>query len=384
MRTNDLDYDLPDGCIATSAAEPRDAARLLVIDAGSARPAEHHVVADLRTLLDPGDLLVVNTSRVIPARLVGAREDSGGRAEGLWLGPAGGDAAPGAPALWRVMIKARRVKPGVRFGLFDQDDRPAGVTLRLLEPSTEQGEEGGWVCRVEGPRAAEAANPIALLQRVGRVPLPPYIRAARKRQHEPDREERDLDRYQCVFADRERSGSVAAPTAGLHFTDALLADLAARGVQRASVVLHVGTGTFKPVETEFVEQHAMHAEWCELPAATARAIVAARARGRRVISVGTTTARTLESFGPAGELVERGGSGWTRLLITPGRPWQNLDALMTNFHLPRSTLLALVAGTLPGGVPELLRHYREAIAGGYRFYSFGDAMLVLNIRAATQ
>ncbi len=187
----------------------------------------------------------------------------------------------------------------------------------------------------------------------------------------------DRAAYQTVYADPGRSRSVAAPTAGLHFTPELLAALAARGVERAEVVLHVGLGTFAPVECEFVEQHPMHAEWCHMPASTAAAIARCRARGGRVIAVGTTSARTLETFTPEELAAGQDLSRWTRILITPGHRWRNADGLMTNFHLPRTTLLALVASLFDGGAEELLRHYRQAVERRYRFFSFGDAMLVL-------
>ncbi|MGH7133707.1 MAG: S-adenosylmethionine:tRNA ribosyltransferase-isomerase, partial [Phycisphaerales bacterium] len=210
------------------------------------------------------------------------------------------------------------------------------------------------------------------------TPLPPYIRAARKRHGVEVDDAVDRAAYQTVYArgDELSAGSVAAPTAGLHFTPDLLAMLSAKGVDRAEVVLHVGTGTFKPVDTEFVEQHPMHAEWCTAPAATTAAMARARFSGGRVFAVGTTSARTLESFTQAELTPNADASHWTRILITPGYQWRHIDGLMTNFHLPRSTLLAMVAALLPGGAAQLLDVYREAIVKGYRFYSYGDAMLV--------
>jgi S-adenosylmethionine:tRNA ribosyltransferase-isomerase len=226
-----------------------------------------------------------------------------------------------------------------------------------------------------------------LLERVGLTPLPPYILAARRHQEVEVADEEDRAGYQTVYsrgagAGDER-GSVAAPTAGLHFTPELLARLEAMGVERAAVTLEVGLGTFKPVEAEFVEDHAMHAEWCVVPRETARAISRARGRGGRVIAVGTTSARVLESFASVEEMLERGEAGVsTRILITPGYRFRNVDGLMTNFHLPRSTLMAMVAAFVErdgagDGVARLRGVYREALERGYRFYSYGDAMIVL-------
>ncbi len=397
LLTADLDYHLPEGLVATHPASPREAARLLVVDRGSGQHADH-TVADLPSLLHSGDLLVVNVSRVLPARLVGIRADTGGRFEGLYLGPALGPARatdPSTPEAWRIMLKAKRPKPGILLQPLTASGIPTSTRLRLIDRAPvdqvtdtnhPDADTSAWLCAVEGEGATDPA-PI-ILSRIGLTPLPPYIQAARKREMasgtsgalptSPQLTE-DTDRadYQTTYAaGLDRAGSVAAPTAGLHFTPALLDALTARGIARAEVVLHVGTGTFKSIETDFVEQHPMHAEWCEIPTATARAIVETRARGGRVIAVGTTSARTLESFGPATALIDSGASGWTRLLITPGHAWQNVDALMTNFHLPRTTLLALVAALLPGGITQLRTHYAHAVASRYRFFSFGDAMLV--------
>ncbi len=383
LRTDDLDYHLPEGSIGLHPAQPRESARLLVAHRSDPGSLEHRHIRDLPDLLRPGDLLVVNTSRVIPARLLGHRSDTHGHAEGLYLGPAAPDAPAGATAAqasappgasaWRVMLKARRLRPGLAIVLHDRAGRSTELALRLIDRSPDEGEQGAWLCRLEGGEAGA----LDVLERVGHTPLPPYIRAARKKTRERPDEEADRRDYQTVYAGQGQSGSVAAPTAGLHFTPELLARLESRGIGRAEVVLHVGTGTFKTIETEFVEQHPMHAEWCVLPGETARAIVRTRAAGGRVIAVGTTSARVLESFGPAADLPEAGASGWSRLLITPGRPWLNVDGLTTNFHLPRSTLLALVGAMFPEGVPRLLAIYGEAIERGYRFYSFGDAMLVV-------
>ncbi|MFN0012324.1 MAG: tRNA preQ1(34) S-adenosylmethionine ribosyltransferase-isomerase QueA [Phycisphaerales bacterium] len=383
---SDLEYELPPEAVATHPAVPRESARLLVARRGEpAAGIEDRRVSDLPDLLAPGDLLVVNTTRVIPARFVGVRADTGGRAEGLYLAD-----VPGEGSLhWRAMLKARRLKEGVRITLESvadgtsappdpEVDGTSGVSLELLSRSEVAGEEGAWVARVHGAAAGESS--MALLARVGLPPIPPYIRAARRQHEEAETCGEDPAAYQTVYAraDRAGGGSVAAPTAGLHFSPKLLARLEARGVRRAEVALHVGTGTFKVVETEFLEQHPMHAEWCCVPEATRRLLVDTRAAGGRVIAVGTTTARTLESFP---DLLERPGERevWTRILIAPGHEWRNVDGLMTNFHLPRSTLMAMVGAFLgePGGIVRLIALYQHAIAQGYRFYSYGDAMLVV-------
>lgn len=366
LRTSDLEYHLPRELIATRPAEPRDSARLLVVR-GQAEP-EHASFADLPGFLDAGDRLVVNTSRVIPARLVGQRQDTGGKAEGLFLafGP--------EPGLWVCMVKARRFRAGVRIGLTDAAGNPSPYAIELIERHTEV--PGAWLVRlVGGPwQNAEAfgAHSMAVLAEVGHVPLPPYIRSARRSSGDADEGQSDINRYQTVYADPAAAGSVAAPTAGLHFTPAVLDALAARGVIRRDVTLHVGAGTFREVETDIVEDHPMHRELCHAPVEVLEDLRGAREAGRRVVAVGTTAARTLEAGAAA-------GGGWleTDLLITPGYDWMLASALVTNFHLPRSTLMAMVAALLPGGVEQLRDVYAAAIGARYRFYSYGDAMLVL-------
>lgn len=401
LKTSDLDYHLPPELIATRAAEPRDSARLLVVSRSDPARLDHLHVRDLPGLLRPGDAIIVNTSRVIPARFAGVRRDTGGRVDGLYIGPgavcgpaADGaiDAAGGAP--WRVMLKARRLREGVRVDVHDLsgagDGGAAGVSLRLIERSDEPGEEGAWIVQADGPGVRPGDTAVSVLERIGAAPLPPYIRSARKRAAGQDEASDDRTRYQTVYARADQEGSVAAPTAGLHFTPALLEALHASGVERADVVLHVGVGTFKPVEAEYVEAHPMHAEWCEVSAATIDLIGRSRARGGRIFAVGTTAARTLESLTDEELGAGRDVAKWTRILITPGYRFRVVDGLMTNFHLPRSTLMAMVGallnassgdeegeGRASDGVARLKAIYAEAVRAAYRFYSFGDAMLVL-------
>jgi S-adenosylmethionine:tRNA ribosyltransferase-isomerase len=314
-----------------------------VLDRASGALA-HHVFADLPDLLAPGDLVVVNRSKVFPARLVGRKRGSGGAAEALLVRPHG-------DGTWDAMVwPGRRLRPGAAIEIAPE--------LRV-EILSESGAEKG----LRRVALAGAGDVDALVERFGHVPLPPYI--AR-----PDTAA-DRERYQTVFA-RER-GSVAAPTAGLHFTPRVLERLRERGIERAEVVLHVGPGTFRPVTAKDVREHAVAAEACTLPAETAAAIAACRARGGRVVAVGTTSVRTLESHADGAGGVSPGG-GDTSLVIVPGHRFAVVDALVTNFHLPRSSLLLLVAAF--AGRERVLRAYEAAVREGYRFYSYGDAMLL--------
>ncbi len=402
LRTDELDYDLPDDLIARHPAHPRDAARLLVVSRSDPALLHDRHVRDLPDYLRPGDALVLNTTRVLPARFRGERIDSRGKVDGLYIAPAGPTTPerPG-PAHWAVLLKGRRIKPGVLVRLFERDGTtPSGLALRIIDrhhgqhtPGADTGDHdpdsGGWIAALEPeagfPPDLASADAPTILARIGLTPLPPYIRQARKRQGEgdadPAADDTDRSEYQTVFADPARAASVAAPTAGLHFTPDLLARLESKGIRRAEVILHVGLGTFKPVETEYVEQHPMHAEWCEVPALTRRTLAQTRAAGGRIVAVGTTTARTLESFGAAvfdDAPATAPLSHHTRLLITPGYRWQVVDILMTNFHLPRTTLMAMVAARLGDDGPHRLRTiYAHAVRQRYRFYSYGDAMLVL-------
>lgn len=346
MDVSDLDFALPEELIAQSPAEPRDASRLLVLPhAGGG--ARHLGFAELPGLLSPGDLLVLNDSRVIPARLLG-RKASGGRMEVLLVEPLPGT-PPGAPARWSAMAQASKpIRVGTVVDFTGLGAEVTGVAG-----------EGFYELRFDRDETALAAA----LETVGRVPLPPYIR------REPG--SADRDRYQTVVA--REPGSVAAPTAGLHFTPELLARLTARGVERATVTLHVGPGTFLPVRAARLEEHRMHAERYEVPEATSLAFDAARRRGGRVIAVGTTAVRTLESAYSGSGL--RTGPGRTDIFIRPGYAFRAIDGLLTNFHLPRSTLLALVCAF--GGTDRVLHAYREAVVARYRFFSYGDAMAIV-------
>lgn len=342
MQTDLFDYELPPDRIAQHPVEPRDRARLMVIRRAERR-WEHRVFRDLPDLIEPGDLLVRNDTRVLPARLIGRRAATGGRWEGLYL-------FSREDSTWEILAKTRGAP---RAG--EMVDVVGGLTLILVERLG----EGRWLVRPELP-----GSPQALLERFGQVPLPPYIRKGREG-HD------DRESYQTVYA--RAPGSVAAPTAGLHFTGELLDQLRQRGVESVDVTLHVGLGTFRPIEADRVEAHVLHAERAEVTETVALRLNAQRERGGRIIAVGTTSARTLETSALSGAF--RPLSEETNLYIRPGHSFRGLDALITNFHLPRSSLLVLVAALI--GVDLLRAAYREAIQEDYRFYSYGDAMLIL-------
>ncbi|MFH5805614.1 tRNA preQ1(34) S-adenosylmethionine ribosyltransferase-isomerase QueA [Alienimonas sp. DA493] len=347
------DYHLPPDRIAARPA-PRGTARLLTLNRETGAVA-HRSIADLPTLLTPGDRLVLNDSRVVPARLRGVRESTGGKWEGLFLALETGDDGDA----WRVMSKTRgTLTPGETV----RADGPDGATLRLR---MERREEGGvWL--VTPLDDAAAAAPFAALEAVGSIPLPPYIG-----RDAPD--ERDRTDYQTVFADRP--GSVAAPTAGLHFTPELLAACESAGVSVSRVTLHVGVGTFRPMSGESLVDHRMHAEFCELSSATAADVRATREAGGRVVAVGTTACRTLEAAAQENDGAVGPFCGETEIFIRPPHRFAGIDGLLTNFHLPKSTLLVLVSAL--AGRERVLAAYREAVARGYRFFSYGDAMLIL-------
>jgi S-adenosylmethionine:tRNA ribosyltransferase-isomerase len=320
---------------------------LLVVRRGGEVLA-HQQFSDLPAWLQAGDLLVLNDTRVLPARLVGRRQRTGGRWEGLFLHER-------LDGCWEVLAQTRgRPQPGETLVV-----EPGGLNLEWVGRTS----EGRWLLR-----AAEAGSAAELLGRYGQVPLPPYIRKARGSDEE---EPGDRERYQTVYA--RHPGAVAAPTAGLHFTPAVFAALERRSAERAFVTLHVGPGTFQPVQVEDVADHHVQAEWAELTPQTAQAVAACKARGKRVVAVGTTAVRVLETAAQGGEV--RPFSGPTELTIRPPFTFRAVDALLTNFHLPRSSLLLLVAAFT--GLESMHQAYRVAVAHEYRFYSYGDAMLLV-------
>jgi len=351
VRIEDLDYELPPELVAQEPSAERDGSRLLVIRREGQAPAGHRRFRDLPGLLREGDLLVLNDAAVFPARLE-LRRPTGGRFDALLLEPLSDD-----PARWEALVNAHNK---LRVGEALAVEGAAGVTMHL-----EARGAGTWTVRFEG-----AADGRALAERAGRMPLPPYIR--RERGRDP-RDEIDRERYQTVYA--RDPVAAAAPTAGLHFTPELLAACEARGVAVARVTLAVGPGTFRPVTAERVEDHPMHAERWRIPEAAADAVRRTRGAGGRVVAVGTTAVRTLEAAAAASpDGLPGAGEGSTDLFIMPGHRFRAVDALLTNFHLPRSTLLALVMAF--AGVDRIRSAYAEAVRERYRFFSYGDAMLV--------
>jgi S-adenosylmethionine:tRNA ribosyltransferase-isomerase len=355
MRVDLFDFELPEERIALRPVSPRDAARLLVVRPGGEPELEDRGVRELPGLLRPGDVMVFNDTKVIPARLDGRRireEGAGADIEVTLIERLDG-------SRWRALARpAKRLKPGdlVRFG-----SEGNLCFLDMLDATVEARDEGQVILAFA---FAGACLDQAIAER-GRLPLPPHI-AGRRASDERDRED-----YQTIFARRE--GAVAAPTAGLHFTDRLLAELADKGIGSAIVTLHVGAGTFLPVKVEDTSQHRMHAEWGEVTPETAQALNAARAAGGRIVAVGTTALRLLESAaGEDGEI--KPFSGATDIFIEPGYRFRAVDALLTNFHLPRSTLFMLVSALC--GLDTMKRAYAHAIAQRYRFYSYGDACLL--------
>ena len=345
----DFDFDLPEELIAQEPPAERGASRLMVVDRASGR-IDHRQFAELPSLLRAGDLLVVNDTRVFPARLIGVRLPGGGAAECFLVRPAD------APDTWIALVHpGQRLREGSRME-FKGAQGPvlhAEVVGRHFH--------GRRTVRLWTEDGSSVRDTI---DAIGHVPLPPYIKR-------PD-QAADRDRYQTVYA-RER-GSIAAPTAGLHFTPPLLEELERRGVERAGITLHVGYGTFQPIRVDVVEEHRMEPEHYEVTAGTAAQLSRARREGRRIIAVGTTSTRTLESLtlSPAGDVLP--GTGETALFIHPGHDFRLVSGLITNFHLPRSSLLMLVSAF--GGRDAIMAAYREAIARRYRFYSYGDAMLI--------
>ena len=341
MRLSQFEYSLPQELIAQTPLEPRDHSRLMVLDR-SREAIEHRNFYDLPHLLEPGDLLVFNDSRVMPARLIGRISSDDREAELLLL-------RQEKPGQWQCLARpGRRLRPGTNI-LFDDE-----LEARIVESME------------DGLRLVEF-NDESLIEKVGQAPLPPYI-------HETLQ---DPERYQTVYA--KRLGSAAAPTAGLHFTERLMQDLRARGIQTAFLTLHVGLDTFRPVDEEDPRKHKLHTEYWEVSPLAAKSINSARQEGRRVVAVGTTSVRVLEQTALIMEEQGRdkiiAGSGWVDLFILPGHRFRAVDAMITNFHLPRSTLLMLVSAF--AGRERVLAAYQEAVEQRYRFYSFGDAMLIV-------
>lgn len=369
---------------------------MMVLSRSLPEHVEHRRVRDLPEYVASGDLVIVNQTRVLPARFRCARVDTGGLGEGLFLSEVRDTSLPdSALCRWHVLLKIRRARPGSLIEVLTPSQSRSGVRLRLGVRATGKdisptAAGDGWYAEVEcDPAVWRDATTASILQGVGLPPIPPYILASRRKHGEPTEQPDDAVKYQTVYAasavsTAEPAGSIAAPTAGLHLTPQLLSALDVRGVERREVVLSVGMGTFKPVETEFVEQHPMHAEWCMVPAATALAIRKRTAPSRAlVLAVGTTTARTLESYRSTEEMLAC-PKRKTAVLITPGHRFAHFGALLTNFHLPRSTLMAMVAAFLDDddrvrgrGLERLLAAYALAVKERYRFYSFGDAMLIL-------
>ena len=349
MNVSDFDFHLPDHLIAQDPPAQRGGSRLLVLDRASGR-VSHHEFTDLPSLLRAGDLLVVNDTRVFPARLIGNRLPGGGAAECFLVRPTGeGDE-------WVALVHpGQRLRAGARMAFAAGDRRLNAEVVGMHF----HGRRTVRLWTDDGTSVRDAIDAI------GHIPLPPYI----KRDDAPI----DSDRYQTVFA-RER-GSIAAPTAGLHFTPSVLDTLAERGVHRAAVTLHVGYGTFQPVRVDRVEDHQMEAEHYEVSAGTAAALTAARREGRRIITVGTTSTRTVESLTVDADGTVSPGRGETALFIHPGHQFKLVSGMVTNFHLPRSSLIMLVSAL--AGREQVLAAYGTAVREGYRFYSYGDAMVVL-------
>ncbi len=337
------DYLLPEGCIAQNPAEPRDHSKLLVI----ADQVEHRHFYDLDRILQPGDLLVLNNTKVIPARLYG-HKSTGSKVEVLLL-------EERSHNCWLALVKpGRKLQPGARIE-FTSSVGTSGLSAVVTDRDEAS---GGRILEftVEGGRSL-----LEVVDDYGHMPLPPYITQSTA----------EADRYQTVYA--ETLGAAAAPTAGLHFTPELLDRLAAKGVDRAFVTLHVGIGTFRPVESEDITQHEMHGEWIEVPPETVDKIQQTKARGGRVFAIGTTSVRSLEGAASLGALQPYCGK--TNMFIYPGYEWRVVDGLVTNFHLPKSSLMMMVSALI--GRSRLLEVYAEAIQKDYRFFSFGDAMLIL-------
>ena len=342
MDVKDFDYELPQELIAQDPIEKRDASRLLVLDKKTGGTS-HHIFHGIVDMLEPGDCLVINDTKVIPARLFGVKEDTGAHVEVLLL-------KRKEDHVWETLVRpGKKLRPGARLSFGDG---------KLKAEVMEVVEEGNRLVRFEYEGIFEE-----ILDELGQMPLPPYI----------THELKDKNRYQTVYAKHE--GSAAAPTAGLHFTEALLDEIVKKGVKIARVCLHVGLGTFRPVKAEHVQDHHMHSEFYRIEEDAAEIINETKASGGRVIAVGTTSCRTLEAAADPATGLLKACSGWTEIFIYPGYRFKCIDALITNFHLPQSTLLMLVSAL--AGREHILEAYREAVEERYRFFSFGDAMLIV-------
>ena len=341
MNTADFDFHLPEELIAQTPLEKRDSSRLLIVDRETGQFSDQHF-DNIIDQLEPGDALVMNNTRVLPARLYGTKPETGGHVELLLLKNTQGD-------FWEVLAKpAKRLRVGTRVSFGDG---------RLTATVTEELEHGGRIVRFDYQGIF-----LEVLESLGEMPLPPYI-------HE---KLEDRERYQTVYA--KENGSAAAPTAGLHFTEELLDKIAAKGVKLVYLTLHVGLGTFRPVSVDNLEEHEMHSEFYSLSEEAAETLRQVKASGHRIIAVGTTSIRTLETIGSKFDGQIQADSGWTNIFIKPGYQWKIVDAFSTNFHLPKSTLVMLVSAF--AGRQLTLEAYEHAIAERYRFFSFGDAMFI--------
>jgi len=338
LSVSDFDYDLPEALIAQTPVEPRDSSRLLVVDRQTGE-LQHRCFSDILNCIQPGDLLVANDTKVIPARLLGQRTDTGGKVEVFLLHRLSRDQ-------WEVLVKpGKKMRPGQQVWF---DDKLSGEVLDVTA-------YGGRVIQFDYEGLFET-----ILDKLGETPLPPYIHQKLA----------DPDRYQTIYA--RDSGSAAAPTAGLHFTPELMEKVREKGASFAFVTLNIGLGTFRPVRIENIAEHVMHREFYSVSPETVEQILQTKQRGGRIIAVGTTAVRTLESAAAAGALTA--GSGWSELFIYPGYSFRVIDALITNFHLPQSTLLMLVSAF--AGRENVLAAYQQAVQSQYRFFSFGDAMFI--------
>ena len=340
MKTSDFYYDLPEKLIAQDPLEDRSSSRLMILDKETGK-TEHHVFREIIDELNPGDCLVINDTKVIPARLIGAKEDTGAKIEVLLL-------KRGADDVWETLVKpGKKARPGARISF--GDGLLVGEVMDVVE-------EGNRLIQFTYEGIFEE-----ILDKLGQMPLPPYITHQLK----------DKNRYQTVYA--KHDGSAAAPTAGLHFTPELLEEIRAKGVNIAHVTLHVGLGTFRPVKVEDVTQHHMHSEFYVVEEDQAALINETKKKGGKIISVGTTSLRTLESASTEDGIL-KAGSGWTDIFIYPGYRFKIVDRLITNFHLPESTLIMLVSAL--AGKEHIMAAYEEAVKDKYRFFSFGDAMFI--------